>query len=112
MEVAANRPPRPGRAELRASGTWRRTGNIDGFDIGDVVGRFGTVSDPPLTKEEALAEALTPPTDTTSYHAASDRDVPDPEANVWNLGPPTGNIDGFDIGGVVVQFGHTCIVLP
>ena len=92
--------------------TGSRTGNIDGFDIGDVVGRFGTVSNPPLTKEEALAEALTPPGDTTSYHASADRDTPDPEANVWNLGPPNGTIDGFDIGFVVFQFGHSCVVLP
>ena len=88
--------------------TGSRTGNIDGFDIGDVVLRFDTALGTPPTKEEALAEALAPPTDTTSYHAASDRDSPDPEANVWNLRPPNGIIDGFDISFVVVQFGHNC----
>ena len=92
--------------------TGSKTRNIDGFDIGDVVARFGTVRGTPPTKEEALAEALTPPVNATGYHAASDRDTPDPEANVWNLGPPSGNIDGFDIAFVVVQFGHTCVVLP
>ena len=85
---------------------------VDAFDIGAVVGRFGTIRGTPPTKEEALVEALTPPGDTTSYHAGSDRDTPDPEANVWNLGPPSGNIDGFDIAFVVAQFGHTCVVLP
>ena len=81
---------------------------VDGFDIGAVVNRFGTARGTPPTKAEALAEALTPPTDTTGYHAASDRDSPDPGANVWNVRPPNGFIDGFDISFVVFQFGHSC----
>ena len=89
--------------------TGARTGNIDGFDIGAVVARFGTVRGTPTTKEEAFAQALTPPVDATGYHAASDRDGSDPGANVWNLRPPNGFIDGFDIGFVVAQFGHTCL---
>ena len=89
-----------------------RDRRVNILDIGGVVTRFGTVHVQPFTKEEAFAEALTPPTDTESYHAGSDRDSPDPEANVWNLRPPNGRIDGFDIGFVVVQFGHSCAVLP
>ena len=85
-----------------------RDRRVNAFDIGAVVLRFGTVSDPPPTKEEALAEALTPPSDLTSYHAAFDRNSPDPEANPWNVRPPNGSIDGFDIGFVAAQFGHTC----
>ena len=44
----------------------------------------------------------------TSYHAAFDRGSPIVGQSLWNLLPPTGAIDGFDIGAVVVQFGHTC----
>jgi hypothetical protein len=77
-------------------------------DIGAIVARFGTFHEPPLTKEDALAEALTPPTNLTGYHPAFDRSGSDPEANVWNLLPPDGSIAGGDIGAVVVQFAHTC----
>jgi hypothetical protein len=77
-------------------------------DIGSVGARFGAFHDPPLTKAEALAEALTPPTDLTGYHPAFDRSGSDPEANVWNLLPPDGSITAGDIGAVVAQFGHTC----
>ena len=78
------------------------------IDIAAVVLRFGTVSDPPPTKEEALAEALMPPSDLTSYHAAFDRDSPIPGEDLWDLLPPDGAINIIDIGAVVVQFGHTC----
>ena len=88
--------------------TGSKTRNIDGFDIGAVVLRFGAFVEPPPAKEEALAQALTPPADMTSYHAAYDRGGPIPGENLWNLLPPSGNIDGFDIAAVVAQFGHTC----
>ncbi len=39
---------------------------------------------------------------------AADRDSPELGANVWDVGPPNGAIDGFDIVLVVAQFGHTC----
>ena len=81
---------------------------VDGFDIGAVVLRFGAFTEPPPSKEEAFAQALTPPPDMTSYHAAFDRDSPDLGANVWNVRPPNERIDGFDISFVVAQFGHTC----
>ncbi|MCH8816904.1 MAG: hypothetical protein IIC92_04145, partial [Chloroflexi bacterium] len=42
-------------------------------DIGAVVDRFGTSRESPPTTEEAFAEALTPPTETTGYHASLDR---------------------------------------
>ena len=77
-------------------------------DIGGVVARYGTSRESPPTTEEALVEALTPPTDLTSYHPAFDRSGSDPAANPWNLLPPDGIISAGDIGAVVVQFGHTC----
>ena len=97
---------------IQADGSLAKDHRVDGFDIGVVVARFGAVRGTPPTKGEALAEALTPPVDSTSYHSAFDRDSPDPEANVWNLRPPNGFIDAFDIAFVVFQFGHSCVVLP
>ena len=82
------------------------------IDIGAVVLRFATVSDPPPTKEEAFAQAFTPPTDLTSYHAAFDRGGPIPGENLWNLQPPDGTINIIDIGAMVIQFSHTCAEAP
>ena len=79
------------------------------IDIAAVVLRFGTVSESPLTKEEAFAQAFVPPEDLTSYHAAFDRDSPIPGENLWNLLPANGAINIIDIGATVVQFGHTCV---
>ena len=78
------------------------------IDIAAIVLRFGTVSDPPPTEEEALAEAFTPPPDLTSYHAAFDRGGPIPGEDLWDLLPPNGSINIIDIGAAIVQFGHTC----
>ena len=78
------------------------------IDIGAIVLRFGTVSEPPPTKQAALAEALTPPPDLTSYHAAFDRGGPIPGDDLWDLLPPNGAINIIDIGAAVIQFGHTC----
>lgn len=77
-------------------------------DIGGVVARFGAFQDPPLTKPEALAQALTPPPPAPAYHAAFDRNGADPSGDPWDLFPPDGTITVGDIGAVVVQFGHTC----
>jgi hypothetical protein len=85
-----------------------RDKTVTAGDIGGVIARFGTFHEPPLTKGEALAEALTPPTDLNGYHPAYDRSGSDPEANPWNLLPPDGSISAGDIGAVVIQFGHTC----
>ena len=81
-------------------------GNI--IDIAAIVLRFGTVSSPPPTEEEAFAEALTLPPDVTSYHAAYDRGGPIPGQDLWDLRPPDGAINIIDIGAAIVQFGHTC----
>ena len=77
-------------------------------DISALVARFGTIPASPLTEAEALAQSLTVPLDTSSYHASSDRGGADPLGNPWDLYPPDGGIVANDIGALVAQFGHTC----
>jgi len=77
-------------------------------DIGAVVARFGASRQPPPTKEEALAEALTPPPPAPAYHAAYDRGGVIPGQELWDLLPPDGSVTVGDIGAVVAQFGHSC----
>ena len=77
-------------------------------DIGTVVARFGAARTPPPTKEEALAEALTPPPPAPAYHAAFDRGGAIPGQELWDLLAPDGGITVGDIGAVVAQFGHSC----
>ena len=84
-----------------------RNGTVTIGDLGAVVARFGTVQDPALTEEEALAEALTAPVATTGYHPSADRSG-SAGPNPWNLLPPNGTITVGDIGVIVVQFGHVC----
>jgi len=84
-----------------------RTVNIG--DIGAVVARFGTVRPAGApAKQEALTEALIPPTDMFGYHPIADRSGADPSQNPWNLLPPDGAITLGDAGAVTAQFGHTC----
>ncbi len=86
-----------------------RDGIIAVGDIGAVVARFGAERQPPPTKQEALGEALSPPPPAPAYHAAYDRggaNGPDPS----DLLPPDGVISVGDIGAVVAQFGHSCVV--
>ena len=78
-------------------------------DIGAVVARFGAFQNPPPSKSEALAQAITPPPPAPAYHAAADRSTPQPGGDLWDLGSPDGAITVVDIGAVVVQFGHSCI---
>jgi len=89
-----------------------RDQRVNIIDVGGIVARFGTKRNPPPTKQEALAEALTPPTDMTSYHAAFDRGSPIAGQNLWNLLPPDGRINIIDIASVVAQFGHSCAAPP
>ena len=77
-------------------------------DISALVARFGSVPASPLSKAEALAEALTVPLDRSNYHASADRGGADPLGNPWDLFPPDGTIVSNDISAVVAQFGHTC----
>ncbi len=85
-----------------------RDRRVNVIDIGAVVTRFGSVRETPPTKEEALAEAMSPPPAAPAYHAASDRGGPIPGQELWNLLPPDGSINIADVAAVVVQFGHTC----
>lgn len=85
-----------------------RDGSVVIGDIGAVVARFGAIRGSTPTKQEAFAEAITPPLDLTSYHASFDRGGADPTQNAWNLLPPDGSIVIGDIGAVVAQFGHSC----
>ena len=85
-----------------------RDRRVNILDIGAIVTRFGAASETPPTKEEALAEALSPPPPAPAYHAASDRGGPIPGQELWNLLPPDGSINIIDVAAAVVQFGHTC----
>ena len=71
------------------------------IDIGAIAQRFGSIGDP-------NGDPLDPPQELTSYHVSADRSSPDPEANLWNAGPPNGNINLIEIGLAIVQFGHSC----
>lgn len=77
-------------------------------DVGAVVARFGATRETVPTKQDALAEAQTPPPPAPAYHAAFDRGGPIPGQNLWNLLPPDGSINIGDIGAIVAQFGHSC----
>ena len=86
---------------------WERNRVLNMFDILAVAMRFSP--GPALTKQEALAEALSEPSDDTSYHAGYDRG-PIIGANNWDRGPPDGSINIVDdVLGVAGQFGHSCL---
>ena len=85
-----------------------RDKEVNIVDVGAIILRFGAVSDPPLTEEEALTQAFTAPSDLTSYHAGFDRGGSIPGQKPWNLLPPDGSINILDLGAVIIQFGHTC----
>ena len=80
-----------------------RDGAVSIIDIGAVVARFGATMEPPPTKQEALAQALTTPPP-SGYHAAFDRNAVPGKLS----GPPDGSVNIVDIGLVVLQFGDTC----
>ena len=85
---------------------WERNKILNVFDILAVGSRFG--AGPQLSKEDALAAALTEPTDDTSYHPAYDRG-PISGPNAWDRAPADGSINIIDdILGVVQQYGHDC----
>ena len=71
------------------------------IDIGAIAQRFGSIGDP-------SGDPLDPPQEFTGYHVSADRSSPDPDANLWNAGPPNGNINLIEIGLAIVQFGHSC----
>ena len=75
-------------------------------DIGRVVQRFGTSGTLPLSLEEQVQAALSPPP-SAGFHPAFDRTPVGPE--LWNIGPPNGGVTIQDIGLIVAQFGHSCV---
>jgi hypothetical protein len=81
-------------------------------DIAGVAARFGASHDPPLTEDEASAEALAAPASSSGYHAAFDRGGSASPDEPWRLLPPDGSIADSDIAGVVTQFGHSCAGPP
>jgi len=90
---------------------WTRDKFVNaGGDVLSVARRYGA-SRPggAPTKQQALTEALTPPTSDTGYHASFDRG-PFIGPNIWNIGPPDGYIAASpDVLGVARQFGHSCL---
>ena len=70
-------------------------------DVGRVVARFGSSGDP-------TGDPFSPPP-ATGYHTAFDRSAAPPGEDLWDLGPPNGDISVADIGAIVAQFGHTCV---
>ena len=87
-------------------GAWERDRLVVVLDILAVAARFGRGAE--LTKEEALAAALTPPTDDDGYHPAYDRG-PRIGDDPWDSAPPDGVINiPADILAVASQFGHNC----
>jgi len=80
--------------------------------IGDLLGvasRFGAQRPGAPTKQQALNEALTPPTSATGYHTDFDRG-PLIGPNPWNMGPPDGAISVVvDLLGAARQVGHSCL---
>ena len=85
---------------------WERNRVINIFDIIATGARFGP--GPVLSKADALAQALVPPTDGGGYHPAYDRG-PVFGANNWDREPPDGSINVVDdMLGIAKQFGHNC----
>ena len=74
------------------------------IDIAALVLRFGTAGD-------ASGDPEDPPQAFTGYHVSADRSPPI-GANLWNGGPPDGDVNIIEIGLAVVQFGDTCAGLP
>ena len=78
-----------------------RDRHINIIDVGAVVSRLWTVGDP-------SGDPLDPPTSRFGYHSSADRTPPLPGSDIWDAGPPDGNINIIEIGLVVAQFGHAC----
>jgi hypothetical protein len=78
---------------------------VSAADIGAVVARYGSSGNP-------NGDPLSVPPAAPAYHVAYDRNGSNPGGDRWDLQPPNGSISAGDIGVVVVQFGHSCLVPP
>ena len=86
---------------------WERNRVVNIIDILGVAARFG-VGPAPVSKAQALADALAIPAAPGGYHAAYDRG-PVIGANSWDRAPADGTINVVnDVLGVALQFGHNC----
>ena len=86
---------------------WERNRAINIIDILGVALRFGA-GPGPVSKAQALADALAPPVAATGYHAAYDRG-PIIGENNWDRAPADGTINVVhDVLGVASQYGHNC----
>ena len=74
------------------------------IDIAAIVNRFAAVGDPG-------GDPLVPPQALTGYHVSADRSPPN-GPNLWNAGPPDGDINLIEIGLAVAQFSHNCSGSP
>ena len=78
------------------------------IDIGAIVSRFGATAVDGTADPNRNSDPLDPPQALTGYHPSADRAPPLLGSNLWNLGPPDGQINIIEIGEAVAQFGHTC----
>ena len=78
------------------------------IDIGALVKRFGATDLDGTADPNRNSDPLDPPQALTGYHPSADRAPPLLGSNLWNLGPPDGQINIIEIGEAVAQFGHTC----
>ncbi len=85
-----------------------RDSAVSARDFFAVLSRFGATQEPPLSKEDALAQALEPAPAPPAYHAGHDRTSPAPGADPWDTGPPDGGIGAQDFFAALAQFGHDC----
>lgn len=89
-----------------------RDGSVSGVDFFAVLSRFNSTASgypTPPVKQDALAEALSPPPAPPAYHTSHDRTPPVIGADPWDSGPPDGAISGIDFFLVLAQFNHSCV---
>jgi hypothetical protein len=81
-------------------------------DISRVVARFGSSTMPPLSKPDALTQALSAPPPAPAYHAGFDRTSPMAGQGAWQTNMPNGSVTVQDITLAVSSFGHSCLAAP
>jgi hypothetical protein len=81
-------------------------------DISRVVARFGSSTMPPLSKPDALTQALSAPPPAPAYHAGFDRTSPMAGQGGWQTNMPNSSVSVQDISLAVGSFGHSCAAAP
>lgn len=78
-------------------------------DILRVAARLGVTDSDGTASINRHSDPLSPvPADVRTYHPAFDRSRAANGTDAWDLGPPDGTINLFDVLGVVMQYGHHC----